>query len=816
MAASQLSRVIDTLRGRSLPHEGAGLTDGQLLEHYLTSREETAFAALVHRHGPMVWCVCRRVLRSHHDAEDAFQATFLVLVRKASSIVPREMVANWLYGVAHQTALKARATTARRQIREKQVTALPEPPVAPQDPDDLPPLLDQELSQLPAKYRAVIVLCHLQGRTLKEVAQQLDLPAGTVASRLATARTMLAKRLVRCGQVVSGTALAALLSQNGASACVPSSVASTTIEAARLYAAGQAAAAGMLSGKAVVLAEGVLRTMLLTRLKIATAVLLTLAVLGTSAAALTRHMLANKPAQEPAREKEQPAAQEAKEKKEPPAPPVVKEKTNKDDQAHVAQVGSCEGAQVKAVDAEKRTITFHDKAPAAVAGKTFPVAQDANIVIDGKPGKLSELPAGAFLNLGFSVDRRTIRHFNAHGPNVGDCGGSLVKTVDAERNTITFDDQARAGVAGKTYSVTKDAHIVIDGKVGKLTDIPSGSYVSLALCVDQKTARSVNANGAQVGDCVGSEVKAIDVEQSTITFADNARGGVAGKTYRVAKDAHIVIDGKLGKLADIPAGSFVNLGLCVDQQTARSVNAQGPQVGEPCGSEVKAVEVTQQTITFADNARAGVAGKTYRVAKDAHIVIDGKVGKLTDIPSGSFVNLGLCVDQQTARSVNAQGAQVGDCVGSEVKAVAVDQHTITFADHAKGGVAGKTYRVARDAHIVIDGKLAKLADIPAGSFLNLGLCVDQQTARSINAQGAQVGDCGGSQVSAIDVEKYTITFADNAKGGVAGKTYRVAREAHIVIDGKLAKLTDLPVGAHVNLGLRVDQKTARSVSARTR
>src|SRR5438270_12782337 len=109
MATNQLGRVIETLRSAAFPHEGAGATDGQLLESYLRSREEAAFAALVQRHGPMVWGVCRRVLASHQDAEDAFQATFLVLVRKAASVVNKELVANWLYGVAHRTALKARA-----------------------------------------------------------------------------------------------------------------------------------------------------------------------------------------------------------------------------------------------------------------------------------------------------------------------------------------------------------------------------------------------------------------------------------------------------------------------------------------------------------------------------------------------------------------------------------------------------------------------------------------------------------------------------------------------------------------------------------
>jgi RNA polymerase sigma factor (sigma-70 family) len=304
MATSRLGRVIQTLRRATLPQ--AGLTDGQLLESYISSREEAAFAALVHRHGPMVWGVCRRVLRSHHDAEDAFQATFLVLVRKAASLAQREKVANWLYGVAHQTALKARATTAKRRAREKQVTAMPEPALERQDLcNDLLPLLDQELSRLPDKYREVIVLCDLEGKTRKEAARQFHLPEGTVATRLATARTMLARRLARPGLALSGGALAAVLSQKVASAGLPASVASSTIKAASLVAAGQAAAPGVISVKAVALAEGVLKAMLLTRLKIATAVLVVLAVLGACAAALTLPVQAEKSADRPVKEKKE-------------------------------------------------------------------------------------------------------------------------------------------------------------------------------------------------------------------------------------------------------------------------------------------------------------------------------------------------------------------------------------------------------------------------------------------------------------------------------------------------------------------------------
>src|SRR5436305_1147869 len=139
MATNQLHRVIQTLHSVTLPYEGAGPTDGQLLERYVRGREEAAFAALVRRHGPMVWGVCRRILHNPYDAEDAFQATFLVLVRKAASVVS---VANWLYGVAQRTAWKARAAAVRREGREKQVTTMPEPAREQALWDDLLPLLD--------------------------------------------------------------------------------------------------------------------------------------------------------------------------------------------------------------------------------------------------------------------------------------------------------------------------------------------------------------------------------------------------------------------------------------------------------------------------------------------------------------------------------------------------------------------------------------------------------------------------------------------------------------------------------------------------
>src|SRR5262245_24273163 len=209
MANSKTGEVIQHICRAVLLQDGAGMTDGQLLDRFLAQQDDAAFAALVRRHAPMVWGVCRRVLNNHHDAEDAFQATFLVLVRKASSVEPREMVANWLYGVAYQTALKARSAAAKRKGRERQVVEMAEPAVEDQDVWlDLQPLLDQELSRLPDQYRGPVVLCDLEGKTRKEAAHQLGWPEGTVAGRLAAARKMLARRLAQRDVGLSGGALA--------------------------------------------------------------------------------------------------------------------------------------------------------------------------------------------------------------------------------------------------------------------------------------------------------------------------------------------------------------------------------------------------------------------------------------------------------------------------------------------------------------------------------------------------------------------------------------------------------------------------------
>src|SRR5262245_51001081 len=164
-------------------------TDGELLVAFVERHDEVAFEGLVRRHGPTVLGVCRRHLHNPADAEDAFQATFLVLAHKAAVVRPPGEVGGWLYGVARKTALKARELVLRRQRREQVVPAVPDIPGAPEPPtEDLAPLLEAELARLPEAHRTVLILCDVEGWTRADAGRRLGVPEGTVSSRLARAR----------------------------------------------------------------------------------------------------------------------------------------------------------------------------------------------------------------------------------------------------------------------------------------------------------------------------------------------------------------------------------------------------------------------------------------------------------------------------------------------------------------------------------------------------------------------------------------------------------------------------------------------------
>ena len=244
MGHRSLHPVLHYLRRLSTPAPGCESDDAQLLGRYLGHRDEAAFTAIVRRYGAMVWGVCARRLGETPDAEDAFQATFLVLVRKAPNLRGPDSLGPWLYGVANRTALKAKGRNARQVAREQTRThdagcKLREEPNQESLWDELRPVLDEELNRLPEKYRRPLLLCYLQGLSNEEAAQALGCPKGTVFSRLSRARDLLRQRLARRGVGVTGTVLATVLTGNAATKAVPVALLEATIGVGLLSTVGR-------------------------------------------------------------------------------------------------------------------------------------------------------------------------------------------------------------------------------------------------------------------------------------------------------------------------------------------------------------------------------------------------------------------------------------------------------------------------------------------------------------------------------------------------------------------------------------------------
>ena len=465
MATAQITDIVRQLRHAVL-EAGTARTDGELLNAFVERRDESALVALVERHAPMVWGVCRRLLHEHHDAEDAFQATFLVFVRKAATLQRPEQLANWLYGVAHQTAVRARAVAAKRGARERQVAEMPEPAAV--EPDvwaDLQPVLDQELSRLPDRYRLVIVLCDLEGKTRKEVAAQLGCPEGTVAGQLARARAMLARRLTRHGLPVSAALLGAVL-PTAASAIPPAAVLSSTVQAARLSAAGQAAE---ISSRAVALSEGVIKAMFLTKLKVSAVVLAAVCVIALGGNSAHR-ALAVAPAEEKARV--------------PDARPKERAPDGQPKERVPAKDANVVKGSLASVDAEKNTVTItvnmfdRKTGEGAETKKTYSLAKDAKLLQDDVETKLKDLKTG---------HPTIVKLDGANAVAVTIDGGTMqgqFRTANTERNTITV--LAGRNMAKQVFHLLKTTKVLgSDGKAIKLEDLKPGTMVLLTKSVEE-------------------------------------------------------------------------------------------------------------------------------------------------------------------------------------------------------------------------------------------------------------------------------------------------------------------------------------------
>ena len=284
MASRSLSKALQHVRHLLGGASGAAETDSQLLTRFVAHQDESAFRLLLERYGPMVMGVCRRLLGDAHDADDAFQATFLVLVRKADSIRDQDLLGNWLYGVALRVARRARLQASRRG---PQSAEMPDMAIsgtqAEADRGEVRQVLDEELSRLPRKYRVPMVLCYLEGKTNEATARSLHCPPGTVKTRLAKGRELLRAQLERRGLALTSVALAAVLAPEAVNAAVASSLAEATLAAAQATAGG----AGVVSASVTGLAEGALREMATAKAQALAGALVLLTAFGLGAGWLT-------------------------------------------------------------------------------------------------------------------------------------------------------------------------------------------------------------------------------------------------------------------------------------------------------------------------------------------------------------------------------------------------------------------------------------------------------------------------------------------------------------------------------------------------
>ena len=541
MVSGQLSSFGRQIRGMMLADDVAGLSDADLVGRFVATHDAAAFEALVRRHGPMVLGVCRRMLADLNDAEDAFQAVFVVLLRRIDSIDRPQLLANWLYGVAGRTARELRTRQGRRRGREQQAMDVPD--TRPTDGDhwaDVRPVLDEELERLPEKYRVPVVLCDLQSRSRKQAAEQMGLPEGTVSSRLARAREILRRRLTHRGLTLSAAGLAALLSAEGASAALPPTLARATVDAILASAAGTATA-GALSAPVVALSEGVLEAMFVTKLKLTTALVLTVAMLGAGAGIFTHHALASaeaqgflaadqekpkadKPGDKPNAEKpgdkpkgdkpgdkpnadkpgDKPKGDKPGEKPNGDKPGV--EKPNGDKPNPEKKIGDgaprkpAEGAAplvrgtIKAVDAEKGVITV--AAGEGGGEHTVVLPQNVRITLLAKQeAAIGDLKPGTAVMIQLTADQKGVVAVKEvqrdGGPKEGGDGGA----------PRPFKGKVAVGVvkevSGKTVTLTvrgegRDIDQTFELGGAKVEDLKPGSRVVLQLTPDRKTATGVS------------------------------------------------------------------------------------------------------------------------------------------------------------------------------------------------------------------------------------------------------------------------------------------------------------------------------------
>jgi hypothetical protein len=653
---------------------------------------------------------------------------------------------------------------------------------------DLMPLLDRELTRLPDEYRVAVVQCDLEGKSRCEAAEQLGVPEGTVSSRLARGRNLLKQRLLRRGLTLSVAAIATAFTQNQAMAAVSQTLVASTVQTASLISSG-ASAAGIVSAKVAALAEGVIRAMFITKLKIVASIALAIGILTSGAGFVTHQALAQKNGK--------PAAQDGK----------------KGESEFIGVV--------RAVDAAGQTISIGGKLISSggktVIEKSFPLAPDIKVLLDNgtgdesaaAAGKLADLTEGTMVTLRVGSDQK-VASIRADGPTVQ----GVVDSVNVAANSIQVTIRPGKGdPEHKTLAVAPNARISIaDGKAGKtkektpaaasmLADLPIGSHVTLKLSADRQTVGSISAEGPTVR----GTVKSVDSAAGTIALAVQEGKQSVEKSFNV-KNASVTIADAVGKsekgkvseqkLADLPVGAVVTLRLSPSQEVL-SVSAEGPSVS----GFLKQVDAVGKRITLVKTAK----GETDReldfpIAADAHVTIDGTGDRtLGDLPIGVSLTVRLSADQKTVRGIDAEGPSI------QGTATIVDSSSRRITVNEK--VAENIYQLTADTQIAIDGKSGDLNSVPVGAVIRAKLTADRTTIRHLAADGPSVR----GKLTGVDTANHSVTVYVAKEGD---KVFDLAQDARVATEvyGVALKIGDLQLDKEVSLMLTADRKKVSRIT----
>ncbi len=514
------------------PELGAEVCDRLLLKQFSNQKDERAFETLVQRHAGLVWGVCNRVLQNTHDAEDAFQAVFLVLAKKAGSRGWSDSVGPWLYQTAYRVSLKARSSRNTKQKRslEYQASHPQETQNSCEDSFDLKSILDRELQRLPETYRQALLLCYLEGKSQDEAAQELGYSVGALRGYLFRGKELLRERLAKYQQALTVAGVSTLLTQTASSASASESLVTTTSHVATSFALGRNVE-GAVTVSTLELTQRMLKAMMYAKLKP-----FAFLFAGVLAIAVGAYFY--------------PANADTPSKVEPPATDKATPLAEKyEDPIGVS-------GQIKKLDTTKTpavvTIRLDGNEKVLVA---FDIAKDAKILVAGKTTELKNLKEGAEVTLVLGDDHRTVKTVDAVQKRIE---GELIK-IDGDKLVVKHEeDDDNDKVVTKEIAVSKDAAIYIDDYLSNLKDLEDCKTVTIEYAADEKTVARVRAKWFGMGDMEG-EIKTIDATKGEITLTIDGQDGKYDIVVKTNAQSKLYANGKPCTLKDLQLGWEVQL-----------------------------------------------------------------------------------------------------------------------------------------------------------------------------------------------------------------------------------------------------------------